>query len=428
MLSSEINRRGEDLIQEDSENSSESRLDNLYEEGWKLLDAQVYQQALDVFTEALKLKPESYGLIAAAAKAFLGLGNYEEGIAYCEKAIKICPVYSDAHYLKGNAWIALGKVEEAVACYDQALQLGGDADILNNKGVALVQLGRVDAALVCFNRAADKNPSEVGIISNQGQAYLYLQKYEQAQLHYEKALEIEPYFFRAVLGKAMAKMQLHHYHEAVEYFGRALYLDQNFFEYHFLNQASHLAIYKKEQVIICCEKALAVEPARHDLLSFSGLLFIIFKEYEKALSAYAQALTLKPEKAGTLYNMSYVLVQLGRQTEATQYFQQAQAIFSQEKEGHSPQDRPEEVATTALADESKSRDIYIKEPSLMTASAGSELGRETNERISSTAAKTSFFKLGRALSTSSGSGISRPSQSQTEPVKETAEEQNQFSI
>jgi len=50
-------------------------------------------------------------------------GDWDEALAYCERAIQLDPGLADAHNYCGVVLEQLGRLEEAIAAYDEALRI-----------------------------------------------------------------------------------------------------------------------------------------------------------------------------------------------------------------------------------------------------------------------------------------------------------------
>ena len=114
-----------------------------------------------------KYEPAWYG----KAEALSELGNHEEVIKCCDKAIRLLPTnakgmntdennyyYSSRWYRKANALSALGKHKEAIKCYDEVLEMKNRARksyALIQKGTMFAKLGKHKEALEYYNEAQD---------------------------------------------------------------------------------------------------------------------------------------------------------------------------------------------------------------------------------------------------------------------------------
>ena len=70
---------------------------------------------------------------------------------------------------KGIALGSLGQLDDAIKCCNKALELNpDDANPYINKGVALGSLGQFDDAIKCYNKALELNPDDANPYINKG--------------------------------------------------------------------------------------------------------------------------------------------------------------------------------------------------------------------------------------------------------------------
>lgn len=107
-----------------------------------------YQEAIESFDQAIKLKSKFAEAHNNRGAALTSLGRDEEAQGSCRKAIAIKPDYVEAHYNAGMALRALGRYDEALKNFDRALVLNPNYHkARNNRGAVLEALNRIDEAL-----------------------------------------------------------------------------------------------------------------------------------------------------------------------------------------------------------------------------------------------------------------------------------------
>lgn len=112
-----------------------------------------YKEALDCYTEAIKIDPSNHILYSNRSQMHTNLGNFEEGLKDAEKALEIKSDYSKGYQRKGAALKNLGKIDEALEAYKKGLELDP------NNAQIKTEIQRIDEEL--------KNP----FLQNMGKLY-----------------------------------------------------------------------------------------------------------------------------------------------------------------------------------------------------------------------------------------------------------------
>ncbi len=82
-----------------------------------------YQKAIELYKEAIKLKPKLIEAYSNLAGVYNTLKNYDEGIKYAREAIKIKPDFSEAYNNLAVAYYYKGEKEEALKNMEIAVKL-----------------------------------------------------------------------------------------------------------------------------------------------------------------------------------------------------------------------------------------------------------------------------------------------------------------
>lgn len=101
----------------------EQQTDVLKNEGNKLFEAQKYVPAIDKYSEAIALSPNSAVLYANRAFANLRIENFGRAIQDAQKAIDLDKKYVKGYYRMATAKLALGKHKEALGYFRQVVKI-----------------------------------------------------------------------------------------------------------------------------------------------------------------------------------------------------------------------------------------------------------------------------------------------------------------
>jgi tetratricopeptide (TPR) repeat protein len=98
------------------------------DQGIKNSQSGLYDQALQAFDQALKLKPNDPALITYKGIVYYARGNNGKAMQLFEEAIKLNPNFARAYYQRGMVSQAQEKYKEAIPDLEKAKSLGYGVD------------------------------------------------------------------------------------------------------------------------------------------------------------------------------------------------------------------------------------------------------------------------------------------------------------
>jgi len=113
----------------------------LNSQGLDHLHKKEYDQAANLFRQALQLQPDFPEALDNLGKALDASGKDDEAVADFDKALKIAPQNASIHADKGLALFHEGKYEESAAAYREAIAIHKDfPEAQNGLGASLLHL------------------------------------------------------------------------------------------------------------------------------------------------------------------------------------------------------------------------------------------------------------------------------------------------
>jgi tetratricopeptide (TPR) repeat protein len=257
------------------------QIETIFKRGNALLQQGQYQQALAKYNNILKIDSNYYQSWTNRGYVLARLKDYNKMLESCTTATLINPEAVYAWNCRGEALYNLKQYDEAIAAFDQAIILNSqDSAFWINKTEALLAIKQPDKALTTVEQAIkllqkvwekepnNANSQELAIaFSSQGKALLQKQDYESSLKAYEQALKYNPNYYVALRGKGIALQGLHHDDRAIAQF------------YYLL----------EHQQLTSTQKA--------ESWYYLGLSLCKFRQHEKAIAAFDQALKFKPDYA-----------------------------------------------------------------------------------------------------------------------------------
>lgn len=149
-----------------------------------------FAEAVKVYQEALRQRPEDAALHNNLAFAYASLGQYKESIEEYKKAIEYDPTLVDAYYNLGQAYRRLDRNEEMVAAYLQgfshpeALKRDWAWTAALELGEVSGQLNRWTESVKAYQLALTLKPKDAFAHYFLGEAYLKINEKEQAKVQY----------------------------------------------------------------------------------------------------------------------------------------------------------------------------------------------------------------------------------------------------
>ncbi|KAF5435422.1 Tetratricopeptide (TPR) repeat [Candidatus Methanophagaceae archaeon] len=299
-------------------------------------------------TQAKEVTPEEQQAVSTLQKIAEELDRMQGGME--TGCLSKCLSKYDPHDLDSGVKF----LDEFWEIGSGTLDTGGKNAILVLKGGILLELGRYREALVCWDKGLEINPQEVAWWFNKGQTFISLKRYTEAVRCFNKVLDINPEYDLAFAEKGFVillqrgefirklsegKMSKEEFElvkskehelaeEAGKYTNKALKINPQL-EWAWLLKS--MVAEDPNEIILCIEKALEINPRSADALFCMGRLkrilaegLIDFKdgtieteslsEYKsmlwEAIDLYDKALEIAPNDAKILKERKKLLKEL----------------------------------------------------------------------------------------------------------------------
>jgi tetratricopeptide (TPR) repeat protein len=161
----------------------------------KARDDASQQQAIDLYREAIKLRPAFPAAQVGLARLLMSLNQFKEAHAAIDAARKARPAYAEASAVEGRIYREEAFDDDAIRSFRRAIREGGGVQPEAYVGMAKVWEDKGDfaQAIVEYKKAlAQLSDSEPVIYQMLGAAYERIEKPKEAVTAYEKYLELAP--------------------------------------------------------------------------------------------------------------------------------------------------------------------------------------------------------------------------------------------
>jgi serine/threonine protein kinase/tetratricopeptide (TPR) repeat protein len=260
------------------------------------------QTALDNFTQAIQLKPQSWRGWLGKGDALTKMERYPQALEAYQEATKLNS--SSASWKKqGDVLFRLDNFTQAIAAYNQTLELDPTAaEVSNRKGQALFQLQQYEAALVMQDAALGREQLNPQFLSDRAETLLQLGQYDEALGLFNQVQTIEPNNIKLWQDKVLVLEALNRPQEAEQV---------------------------RREVNNNYIKILQEQPQSASTWIDQGDFLAATKMYSKAVTAYDQGLKLMPDNYAAWLGKGKALAQQGQGQEALVAFDRTLQIYPQ---------------------------------------------------------------------------------------------------
>jgi tetratricopeptide (TPR) repeat protein/CHAT domain-containing protein len=156
------------------------------------LEGELYDAALDHFTNALSLRPEDAMSYLSRAHVHHQQKRPTEAIADVNRALLFLPDSAIAYNLRGLVLRDGGEFDRALADFDKALAIDPTImEALYNRGLTYADCKDYPRAIGDFDAAILLAPDQADLYPQRGLAYMYLGEYERAIADHNHALSLD---------------------------------------------------------------------------------------------------------------------------------------------------------------------------------------------------------------------------------------------
>lgn len=188
-----------------------------------------YDNAFSDYNRAIELNPNDATIYNNRGATYAELKKYEQAIMDLKKAIELNSNFSEAYNNRGAVYHHLKYYEAALADHNKAIELNPNfAYAYNNRATTYDDLGQYEEAIADYNKALDLNPNDAETYHNRGTHYSDLKNYEQAISDFTHAIEINPNFYLAYYNRAWAYTLIDHFNEAVVDIAKTIEINPNY--------------------------------------------------------------------------------------------------------------------------------------------------------------------------------------------------------
>lgn len=251
--------------------------------------------AIDDFSEAIELEPESLKALTNRGIGRAAFNDLDGAISDFSKALRIDPTHLPALLNRGLAHQAREAYSEAIEDFTEALQLEGEhPEAVINRGIAHFSTGHRSQALQDFDTAVDLQPDQPGPFLNRAKARQAGGDLEGAIQDYERAIELDPECAEAWEGLGYIRLSRDSPEDAIDAFDEAIELRPYIASLYYNRASAYVRLEDYEQAVDDYSSALELDPEDRESYVNRGQARFENRDFEGALEDWNDAIEVDP--------------------------------------------------------------------------------------------------------------------------------------
>jgi len=231
-----------------------------YNKGYSFQSSGNYKEAIDAYDRAIDLV-QSSKFYAYRGSAYYKLGDFQQAIWDCSKAIQLNPEETMAYNYRGSVFYMKREYDNALEDFNKAIVLDSQNDL------AYIMRGKInnvrsqyDKAIEDLSKAISINPKEDYAYVIRGMVYYKKGQHKRAIEDFSKAISMNPKKVSAYDNRGYVYLDLGKYQQAINDFQKTIQLDEKCFDAHIGLSIVFFRQKRIEQAKMCYQKAIDIEP------------------------------------------------------------------------------------------------------------------------------------------------------------------------
>jgi tetratricopeptide (TPR) repeat protein len=326
----------------DSNRSLPATADDFCSRGMNHLEAGHWKDAIDDFTQAIKLQPNIAAGYRFRAIAHAESGNVSRAIADLDQAIRLKPDDVQAYFDRGQFFFRQKQYDEALLDCNKGLQFDAShADLLALRGrvqeargaseqaeVDLtraieatpkqidhyfvwradlrLRMGDVKNAIADFDQAVNLVPNNAYAISRRASAYWAERNMEMALADFSRAIELNKEWVWVRNGRGLVYHDQGAYNEALADFNASIAIDPNHGETYEFRAETWYKLARREEAMADLNEAIKFDPQSARLFNRRAMMHYFNREFAKSVRDHTSALKCEPNNGTTFNYLAWV--------------------------------------------------------------------------------------------------------------------------
>lgn len=293
--------------------------ENLHAKGYAARKKENYNQAVELYSKALELKPDYFKALFNRGFAYDKLGEYDMAIKDYQRAISVEPQNAYAYYNIAISLDKKGDYQSTIENFTKAISILPDKhDFYLNRALTYRKIKDFDSAIKDYTDAVNLDNRSYKGFYNRGLCYEKKEDYQNALKDFTKTLEFEEEnlnksnaqnmssYLNILLHLGNINEKIKENEQAMNYFEKILSFDSNFAAaYHGIGLV--LDKYSKfQEAIKYFDKAIMLEPGNSIYWHNRGCSYRNLGDIVHSIEDMNKAIELDPENPLFYDNRSYL--------------------------------------------------------------------------------------------------------------------------
>ena len=222
--------------------------------------------------------------------------QFEAAIQHYTRAIELDPESADAYFRRAEAYAQLGRFPEAASDYAEVIKIDPNYDeAYRGRGNASINTGNIDLALECYNEAIKRNPNNANAYSARANAYGYKEQYDDALKDCEEAVRLDPENPKAYETRGIVYFSKEMFEKAVSDYTKAIGLDPTVVGVYYRRGLAYSAQKQNKQAVMDFTRTIKLAPGFAGAYFMRGMAYYELNQLSDAIKNLEKAHKLEPD-------------------------------------------------------------------------------------------------------------------------------------
>jgi tetratricopeptide (TPR) repeat protein len=216
--------------------------------------------------------------------------------------------------------LRMGKVQYAVRCYEEALKIEEDIEVLQFLATAYATLHETDEALKVMHRLVERTPGNVNVLLSRASLFYQAEKREEAIADCRHVIELDASNPAAWYLMGKVKKSGRDLTGAVADLTKAIDIKKDFVDAYLLRGETLLEMNRPEEALSEVENLTMLAPGEEAVYLLRGRAHEYLGDLSAAADAYSQVVALNPFNEEASLLKGNLLIKAGNWEESIDFF------------------------------------------------------------------------------------------------------------